>query len=314
MNTSEPQRLLKVLKFGGTSLGHVAALKRMASIVTQATETHRVIVVVSAIGKTTDQLVDLAAGPTTAHVVQSQLERLAERHLRLACDLLPKAELAVFLDVLDTMIQRLNRLVFAERASQVVRTDAILAMGERLSAALVSGVLQTQGLTATAHDATALVVTDATHGAAAVDVAATHRRLQAWYGVLPPTVTPVVTGFIGASPSGTVTTLGRGGSDYSAALVASGLNASVLERWTDVDGLYTDDPRRNPAARHLDAIILEEAWAWNHAGRLGMHRKALDPLVAAGIPVHVRSTLHPEGNGTRLIPSTSIRHRPAVGL
>ena len=181
--------------------------------------------------------------------------------------------------------------------------DEVLAAGERLSVPLVAGLLDEEGLTSEPTDAAALVQTDGAHGSALVDLEATYSRIQAWHTRLPEAVVPVVTGFIGSTQAGATTTLGRGGSDYSAALFAAALGADALERWTDVDGLYTDDPRRNAAAERLEQIVLEEAWAWNHAGRLGMHRKALDPLVAAGIPVYVRSTASPDASGTAILPA-----------
>lgn len=310
----QTQRPLKVLKFGGTSLGSVAALERMATIVVDACADHRIVLVVSAVGKTTDQLVALFEGERRPIVLQAKLDALVENHVRLACALLPKDELAGFLAHLEAHVRRLLDQLVLEQNKDLATKDVVLATGERLSVALVARFLRVKGCDAFAQDATDFVCTDATHGNAHVDVKETHRRLGDWYRSSFAHQIPVITGFVGASAAGAVTTLGRGGSDYSAALVASGLQATVLERWTDVDGLYTADPRTDPSAQHLDTIILEEAWAWNHAGRLGMHRKALDPLVAAGIPVHVRSTLQPKGSGTRLLPSATFRHRKAVGL
>lgn len=310
----QDEQPLKVLKFGGTSLGTVAALERMADIVCDAKESHRVILVVSAVGKTTDHLVGMLDGERRSVVVQAKIDALVEYHLRLACAFLPKEALSAFLDHLEYHVHHLFKWLGPQNATDRACTDAVLATGERLSIGLVARILQVKGLDAFAQDATAFVRTDANHGNANVNLRETHQTLRAWYTPNLSGRIPVITGFLGAAPGEQVTTLGRGGSDYSAALIASGLNASVLERWTDVDGLYTADPRKNPRAEHLDTIVLEEAWAWNHAGRLGMHGKALDPLVAAGIPVHVRSTLHPEGCGTRLVPSATFRHRKAVGL
>ena len=199
------------------------------------------------------------------------------------------------------MRESLTRALVHGRTSGL--RDEVLAAGERLAVPLVAGLLRTSGLAATSVDAASLVRTDARHGAAAVDLQTTYRQIQAWHGRLPDPMIPVVTGFLGATERGATTTLGRGGSDYSAALFAAALFAAALERWTDVDGLYTADPRQHADAERLDEIVLEEAWAWNHAGRLGMHRKALDPLVAAGIPVYVRSTSSPDAPGTAILPA-----------
>ncbi|MEX1055808.1 MAG: aspartate kinase, partial [Rhodothermales bacterium] len=180
--------------------------------------------------------------------------------------------------------------------------DAILAAGERMSVPLLSLALCEAGLRAEPFDATQLVRTDDSFGQAQVDVQETYRLVRTWHGGLDPELIAVVTGFIGSTEDGRVTTLGRGGSDYSAALLACALEAEALERWTDVDGLYTWDPRKRCGARQLATIVLSEAVAWNRAGRLGMHRKALDPIVAASIPVYVRSTFLPEHPGTVILP------------
>ena len=119
----------------------------------------------------------------------------------------------------------------------------------------------------------------------------------------------MVTGFIGSAPDGRTTTLGRGGSDYSASILAAGLKAHKLERWTDVDGVYTSDPRLDPTARRLDCIVMEDALSWNKAGKMGLHRKALDPLIEARIPLFVRSTDEPDNPGTEVHPR---RYQQAV--
>jgi aspartate kinase len=112
-----------------------------------------------------------------------------------------------------------------------------------------------------------------------------------------------VTGFIGADASGRTTTLGRGGSDYSAAIFASALDASVLERWTDVDGIYTNDPAVDRKAKRLERLEAELASSLNQVGKIGMHRDALEPVTRSGIPVHVRSTFAPDREGTWILPS-----------
>jgi aspartate kinase len=113
---------------------------------------------------------------------------------------------------------------------------------------------------------------------------------------------PILTGYIGRSITGRTTTLGRGGSDYSAALIAEALSARKLDRWTDVDGIHTANPRLDPSARRFSFLLAEDASTWNAAKALGMHEQAFDPVVRGCIPVHVRSTLHPHGDGTLILP------------
>ena len=297
---------LKVLKFGGTSVGLAGSLQRAQEIIVQARSSHRVVVIASAASGVTDELV-AAGAALEAGTFQTVpfLEALRVRHQELAAAVLSTASQAVYAVALREGLRALQD-VFDQvhrRGLQPALRDAVLAAGERLSVPLVAVLLRDAGLEAVPVDAAPLIRTDDTHGEAVVESEQTHRLIRSWYQELPEDTVAVVTGFLGSTAGGATTTLGRGGSDYSAALFASALQADVLERWTDVDGIYTEDPRRNRYAKRLACIVLEEAWAWNHAGRLGMHRKALDPLVAAGIPVHVRSTAEPDKHGTLILPA-----------
>jgi aspartate kinase len=180
--------------------------------------------------------------------------------------------------------------------------DALLATGERLAMHILALALNDAGLRSCTKDAADLVRTDATFGNAAVCLETTFTALRSWYEPIARDRVPVITGFIGRTAGGETTTLGRGGSDYSASLVATALGARCLERWTDVDGIYTSDPRRDPNAQKLSHIVLQDAVSWNHAGRIGLHRKALDPLVEARIPMFVRSIDFPDEPGTAILP------------
>jgi aspartate kinase len=283
-------------------------IARAAQLIARAAATHRIVVVVSAAAGVTNTLVAaceaLKAGTLD---IETLVASLRQTHRALAAGLTDFPALRQgYMSTLEAELKRLQTaLEAAQTAADSAWRDEVLAAGERLMAPLLAATLRACGLSAFAQDATALLLTDRVHGAATVDLEASRVRIVSWFARLSPQSVPVVTGFIGATPEGHTTTLGRGGSDYSAAVLAALLKADLLERWTDVDGLYTEDPRKNPQAEHYDVLVLEEARAWNQAGRLGMHRKALDPLVAAGIPVHIRSTLAPERPGTWLIPARS---------
>jgi aspartate kinase len=310
---------VSVLKFGGTSVAAADGLRRLVEIVGRAAGVHRPVVVASALGGVTDTLVAalnaLEAGPSAGFGRDAFLDGLRHRHERLAGEVLGPRARATYAAVLEAHLAELQATLSRIEGTGVTPPlrDAVLASGERMAVPLVAQVLEEAGFQSVPVDARALVRTDATHGEAVVDLPVTFRQMRAWHQVVAPAVIPVVTGFIGSTAAGDTTTLGRGGSDYSAALLASALRAAVLERWTDVDGIYTDDPRKNKDAQRLACIVLEEAWAWNHAGRLGMHRKALDPLVSAGIPVHVRSTLAPDLPGTFIFPAQRARIATATG-
>ena len=304
-------RPIKVLKFGGTSVGSAERLRQVVEIVREAAETHRVVVTASALAGVTDLLVEAWDRPATSP--EQVLGALRQRHLALAADLLQPPSRTLYEVTLDRKLEDVRPLLDRVRtAPTAADRDVLIAVGERLSVPLVASLFIDSGIPSVSADAACLIRTDDRHGEANVDVEQTRRQIQGWFETIPVSSVPVVTGFLGATAEGATTTLGRGGSDYSAALLASALRAQVLERWTDVDGIYTDDPRTNEHAHRLASIVLEEAWAWNHAGKLGMHRKALDPLVAEGIPVHVRSTAAPDKPGTLILPSGHEQARRAV--
>ena len=289
------ERPVKVLKFGGSSLASAGRIASVVEIVRASAKTHGLVVVASAVGRTTDDLVEfLSAGEDDG---PSILDRIRSVHLELAGGILSEPSMSLYTGTLEAVLGELLK----EKSHS--NLDAVLAAGERMSVPLLALALREAGLDAAPFDATRFIRTDDSVGQAQVDVDETYRLVRSWHRGLDPAIVAVVTGFVGSTEDGRVTTLGRGGSDYSAALIACALGADALERWTDVDGLYTWDPRKRCGARRLATMVLSEAVAWNHAGRLGMHRKALDPIIAASIPVYVRSTFLPEQPGTVILPA-----------
>lgn len=307
---------VKVQKFGGSSIGSVEGMRAVMEIIREARLAHRTVVVVSALEGVTDALAAACAPRLRpmddAHQV---IDTLWTRHHVLASGLLGESALAEYEATLESQIEQIIGALGVLRREggrdEALRAE-VMAVGERLSVALIVLALQETGVEAVAQDATELIRTDSTYEHAHVDLKTTGHQVEQWFGRLRSSVVPVVTGFIGADEEGAVTMLGRGGSDYSAALLASGLKAAILERWTDVDGLYTADPRRDDNARHLSHLVMEEALAMNQAGQLGMHPKALDPLITAGIPTHVRSTREPQAKGTFILPRKYIEDEPAA--
>lgn len=294
------------MKFGGTSVGSPEALRSVARIVAEAARARRVVVVASAASGVTDRLVRALEEPEA----RAGLARdLAERYLSLAENVLGADPLASYARVVGHLLTGIDRLVrqIGEGAAAPAQRDALLASGERLSVPLVARVLRAAGVRAEATDAAAFVLTRGAPSDPRADLELTRRRARSWHARFTEQhgecTVPVVTGFVGADASGTTTTLGRGGSDLTAALLAYSLRACAMERWTDTDGLYTADPRTDPTARRLEHIVLADANVLNHAGRLGMHPDALDPLVRGRIPAHIRSTRNPGGAGTRIVPA-----------
>ncbi len=305
-----PHRPIRILKFGGTSVGAADPLRKTARIIGEAATACQPVVVVSAASGVTDDLVR-AAGDTRADraTAEAWARHVGRRYRRLATNVLGDDPVCTrYETVLQTELAELRRaLQTITGAEAPAARDAVLAAGERLMAPLLSAVLVADGRPAQAVDAASLIRTDATHGDASVQWASTRQQVREWYQATvantPKMPIPVITGFIGGTADGATTTLGRGGSDLSAALFARALDAERLERWTDVDGLYTRDPDTYDDARRLDRLDFEQARTWTKAGRLGMHPCTLDPLAVADIPLHVRCTHRPEAPGTRIVPS-----------
>jgi aspartate kinase len=181
--------------------------------------------------------------------------------------------------------------------------DAISSLGERLSAPLVAGALSEQGVLSEAIEATELVVTDSYHGAAEPLMDLTQQRSEARIRpLLQKGIVPVVTGFIGATTDGVLTTLGRGGSDYSATILGGALGADEVIVWTDVNGVLSADPRLVPEARTIPEISYREAAELAYFGAKVLHPKTLRAVMQAGIPVWIRNTFEPENPGTKITP------------
>jgi len=305
----EMQPPVTVFKFGGTSVGTPERFRTVIDIVEQTVAEGRVVAVVSALSQVTRQLSAgleaFATHPNDREVVlRDLLDEIRERHLGQAREVLSEQRAEAYAGLLHQRLRRLQS-VFA----QVERSgfspearDAILATGEQLSVPMVTLALRDVGMTAPHCDATALVVTDDTFGEANVQLGATTQRIRQWYASLRPDAVPVVAGFVGATAGGQPTTLGFEGSDYSAALVAQILGTQCLARYTDVDGLYTEDPNTSDTAERLDEISMETAFAMTESGRLGMHPKTLRPLAQTGIPMQIRSIDQPDAPGTRITP------------
>jgi len=292
---------LRVLKFGGSSVGSADAIKQVVRIVMETSQRRRVVVVVSALARVTNLLeaiVEKGAGDPITHLIT-----LYRRHVETAQTLLSEPYLSSYKNILgrelSAVIPAIRRV--RQDAAADFDADTILAAGERFSAPLIAAALTQTGRTSTPVDASELI-----HVSGAPDRqindGQTIDRVRSWYSNLNSTVVPVVTGFIGSAPCGGTVTLGRGGSDFTAALLASALGAEVLERWTDVDGLYTADPEIDPSAKKYNVLRMEDAAFLNRADRLGMHRHTLEPLLRSCTPLHVKSFTQP-GSGTLIIPT-----------
>jgi aspartokinase/homoserine dehydrogenase 1 len=300
------RRAPHVHKFGGASLADSAAVRRAVDII-QSHQREPTVVVVSALAGVTDALLAVArqAESGNERTLAALIGQLRTRHAEVARALLPAgrsragmlahiAEVFEELEALAAGVQRLRELTPRT-------TDLVVSRGERLSARLVAGALEAAGTEARYVDALEVVHTDDAFGQASPDFAHTDRSVQR---VLAPIVTrgviPIVPGFIGATPLGEVATLGRGGSDLTATLLARGLGARRVSLWKDVPGLLTADPRVVPDARVIPRLHAREAAELAYYGAKVLHPRALIPLAGRRIPIYVRPFEDPESPGTEV--------------
>ena len=295
---------LLVMKFGGTSVGSAERMRVACDLIAQAAAQRPVVAVVSAMSKITDLLLD-----TTRHAeagdrngVETNLKALETRHKEAAAGLGVSVAPQI-----DELVGEFRRIVegiqmLGHRPPRTV--DEAVAIGERLSALLISAHLQSRGLAAEAVNAAELIVTDAVFNNASPLMEATEAKVKLRLSPFVPFVgTPIVTGFNGATADGRPTTLGRGGSDYSASILAAALGASELWIWSDVDGILTADPRLVKDAQILSEVTYSEAAELAYAGAKVLHPRTLAPLVEKAIPVVCKNSFAPEKPGTRIVPT-----------
>ena len=303
---------LLVMKFGGTSVGSAARMRVSAGLAAREQKLRPVAIVVSAMSKITDLLLETMRHAESGNRggMGSNLARLRERHEEACRELLPPAEQGAVLAKLHDVIDEFERIVngmamLGERPPRSV--DEAVAVGERLSTVLVSEFLRAGGTPSVGVNARDVVVTDAVFGNASPLMEPT--RIKAREKLLPyleQGLLPVITGFNGASADGRPTTLGRGGSDFSASILAAALDAAELWIWTDVDGIMSADPRLVPDAQVLEEITYAEAAELAYNGAKVLHPRTLAPLVEKKIPVWSKNSFAPEKAGTRIVPSMAV--------
>ena len=290
-----------VMKFGGTSVEDAAAMRRTAAIVSgRRARGLQPIVVVSAMAKVTDQLL-LAASTAARGEREAALaisDRLLARHHAVAAEL--EVDTAWLLAEFAALNEVLRGLAAVGELTPRI-SDMIVSYGERLSSRVLAGVFIKHGLNAQHVDARTCIITDAQHMRAVPDDARIEEQLRKF--VLPHAEagkTVVMGGFIGATETGVTTTLGRGGSDYTGALVGAGIHAEAIEIWTDVDGIMTTDPRVVPQALRVRSISFEEAAELAYFGAKVLHPATILPAVRKNIPVLVLNSRNAENEGTRI--------------
>jgi aspartate kinase len=298
-----------VMKFGGTSVGNAEAIGQAADLVMQESEHwDRTVVVVSAMRGVTDVLINgaLTAAQGDEDTYRETVSDLRVRHTLAVAELISNPDnrtsllktIDAYLDEYAAFCHSVH--VLGEVTSRAM--DTISSMGERVSARVVAARLNEQGQLAQAVDATELIVTDNCFQNAVPQMQATAEQVQRnLVPLLEEGIIPVVTGFMGATVDSITTTLGRGGSDYSASILGAALNADEVWTWTDVDGVLTADPRIVPDAHVIPVLSYSEVGELAYFGAKVLHPKTIRPVVESGIPLWVKNTFNPTCPGTRIV-------------
>lgn len=300
---------MKILKFGGTSVGSVENIKRIGEIVLNQQD--QIIVVVSALGGVTDQLLSIAQKAASGAEVTGELSDVQSRHANIIGGLFnaQMADAAILalkplFDELEKIIQGVT--LIGELTPKTL--DKILGFGERLSSLLISRYLNVPLI-----DSLAVIRTDRNFGKANVDFEATYPLISEACSAI--TRLAVAPGFISSAADGSMTTLGRGGSDYTASLFAAAVNAKQLEIWTDVDGFMTADPRVISKAYTIPMLTYSEAMELSYFGAKVIYPPTILPVYQKNIPIYIKNTMNPEGDGTLICQSEGIgKDHPIKGI
>lgn len=294
------------MKFGGTSVGSSEAIRRAATLSAQATAEHSVVVVASAMSGVTDTLLSIldSARGGDEGAVEDGLAKLEAKHLATVSELLPADRQEPVAAEIRKRLEKFGRIargvaMLGEKPPASV--DEAIPTGERLSNLLLSELLRSMGISTELVHGCDVIETNDQFGDATPEMDGAERRAaEILQPLLDAGVTPVVTGFEASTHDGRATTLGRGGTDFSAAILAASLNASQLWIWTDVDGIMTSDPHIVPDARVLSDVTYNEAAELAFNGARVLHPRTLSPLVDKRIPVWIKNSFRPEVPGTKI--------------
>ncbi|MDB5223614.1 MAG: aspartate kinase [Chitinophagaceae bacterium] len=306
---------MQVLKFGGSSVSNADNINRVIAIVEQAAKkNNNIVIILSALGGTTDALLEVANLASDTDIsYKEKLHTIEHRHLTIVKDLLPIDQQS---SVLSMVKKRFNEIedtcngVFLLKELSQRTKDSIVSNGELLSSQIFAAKLRSLDIDNTWKDARELIITDSQFGAANVDFTATNKNIQSFFFSLESLIC-ILPGFIASDKNGSTTTLGRGGSDYTAAIIAAALTVSTVEIWTDVSGMMTADPRLVSNAKIIQHISYQEAMELSHFGAKVIYPPTIQPVMIKRIPVWIKNTFAPQEPGT-LIENTSSKNGGSI--
>src|SRR5437588_10144996 len=297
-----------IMKFGGTSVEDATAIRNVAAIIKLAVNS-RPVIIVSAIGGFSMSL--MASVPKAidgdARAATKSLEADFDRHLTIARELLDKESCPAFASTIGdarSKIRQLHKIIAAHPVTSPPLRDEIVAYGEHLSSQLLTAALVQNDVAARQVDARCCIRTDEAYGAATPQPLTGNAIKIELEPLLHAAKIPVLGGFIGSTARGVTTTLGRGGSDYSAAIIGAALEAREIQIWTDVSGVLTSDPRIVPNARTIPILSYQEAAELAYFGAKVLHPKTIQPAIDKNIPVRVCNSRAPNDAGTRIVPES----------
>jgi aspartokinase/homoserine dehydrogenase 1 len=308
---------MKILKFGGTSVGSAQSISTLVQLVKEQQQKDEAIALVcSAMSGVTNTLLQLVTEAAAGKEFGTGLKMIEDRHFELVKTLLEVKHQNTALLGLRLYFNELEELLAGVRAlgeASPRTNDRVVAYGELCSNYTVAHVLRQHGVSSVFADARQLIKTDSNYGKAAVDEALTNQLVKTFFGQHAGAV-PVITGFIASDQHGNTTTLGRGGSDYTAALVGAAVGAAEVQIWTDVDGFMTADPRLVKKAFPLKQLSYNEAIELSYFGAKVVHPPTMLPAIAKGIPIVVKNTFNPSFAGTAIGPKASVNGSLVKGI
>jgi aspartokinase/homoserine dehydrogenase 1 len=305
---------MQVLKFGGTSVANAENINKVAAIAGQAAKKDKTVIVVSALGGITDTLISSAqAAADGDEKYKDILLQIEQRHLDVVKGLIPVTRQSSVLSMVKKSCNEIEDIcngIFLLRELSARTKDRIMSYGELISSQIIAARFNGNEPEAAWKDARELFVTNAEYGNALIDFAASNKKIEAYFAGADQQLF-VIPGFIAATAGGITTTLGRGGSDYTAAIIAAAVQASIVEIWTDVSGMMTADPRLVPTAKVIPRISYQEAMELSHFGAKVIYPPTIQPVMNKSIPVWVKNTFAPGDDGT-VIENTAIKNGNSI--
>lgn len=306
---------MRVLKFGGSSVANAENINKIVSILKERLEKEKLVVVVSALGGTTDALISsIVLASDGNELYKEELKKIETRHLEMVKELIPIAQQSRVLSMVKQQCNEIEDICNGAFLLQELtpRTkDRVMSYGELLSSQIISAKFQSEGIVNKWIDARKIITTNSHFENAVVDFETTNRKIQSYFSKLEEPFF-LVPGFIASDQKGITTTLGRGGSDYTASIIAAALDATALEIWTDVSGMMTADPRLVSTAKIIPHVLYREAMELSHFGAKVIYPPTIQPVMRKNIPVWVKSTFAPNDDGTLIENKTSIENGSSV--